>query len=223
MPLHVRFSPFARLLLERALAVVAPDVCAGCDAAVPPFTIFCVTCARTLLPAAEEPGETAAYAYGGALAAAISSFKYGGRSDRARPLAHLLRRAAAPLRDDPPTVVVPVPLHPSRLAARGFNQSALLAAPVARDLEARFAPRALRRSRDTAAQASLDRAARLRNVAGVFEARAASLRGERVLLVDDVRTTGATLGACAEAARRAGARDVRTLVLAVAEDREGAY
>jgi ComF family protein len=163
-------------------------------------------------------GEVAAYAYGGALGTAITSLKYGGRVDRARPLGELLRRAALGWEGAPPNVVVPVPLHRKRLVERGFNQAALLARPVARDLSARFAPLALERVRDTAAQASLDRPARQANVADAFAARAgAKLAGERVLIVDDVRTTGATLDACARAALAAGASEVRTLVLAAAD------
>jgi ComF family protein len=111
--------------------------------------------------------------------------------------------------------VVPVPLHPRRAELRGFNQAALLAKPVARALGARLAI-ALRRERDTLAQATLDRALRLRNMKEAFSA-VRRVNGESVLLVDDVRTTGATLEACSAALLAAGAKDVRTLVLAHAE------
>jgi len=209
--------PFVRHFLESLVSLIAPDVCAGCDARTPVMTVFCPDCARTLVPApAARDGVIAPFVYGGALAKAIGSFKYDPRVDRARPLSHLLLGALAPLRRDPPTHVVPVPLHPSRAALRGFNQSALLAAPVARSLKARFAPTALARTRDTAPQASLGRDTRLRNLDHAFVARA-PLRGARVLLVDDVRTTGATLDACAAVLRDAGADDVRSLVLARTE------
>jgi ComF family protein len=227
--------PLVRRTFETLASLLAPDVCAGCDARIGILRVFCAVCAGTLVPA-PPPGqafdrETAAFTYGGALASAITSLKYGGRVDRARPLAHVLIRAIAlePVRlhgahgtreELPPSVVVPVPLHRTRLAERGFNHAALLAAPVARHLGARFAPVALARTRDTPAQATLGRSARLQNVARAFTVRAGErpLDGERVLLVDDVRTTGATLRACALALRDAGAASVETLVLAISSE-----
>ena len=102
---------------------------------------------------------------------------------------------------------------------RGIFQPAfdLLAGPVAKDLGARFLPRGLSRHMDTEPQVTLDRSARLTNVAGAFKAPSPELvRARRVLIIDDVRTTGATLLACAEAVLHAGARDVCTLVVAEA-------
>jgi ComF family protein len=213
--------PLVRRVFESAASLLAPDVCAGCDARIGILRVFCPVCAGTLLPAVEtREGETAAFAYGGALASAITSLKYEGRVDRARPLAHVLIHAARRsewMRENPPSLVVPVPLHRARLAQRGYNHAALLAVPLARHLGARFAPGALVRTRDTPAQATLGRSARLKNVAGSFEARPRERgrAGERVLLVDDVRTTGATLDACILALHEAGADQVQTLVLAI--------
>jgi ComF family protein len=153
------------------------------------------------------------------VAAALRRLKYEERPDLARPLGHLLRRAArdADLGAD---VVVPVPLHPRRLADRGFNQAALLAAEVAEELQVPLVTRALARGRDTAQQAMLDRAGRLENLTGAFSAlNAASIRGRRVVLIDDVMTTGATLTACAEALLGAGAGSVAGLVVARSDGR----
>jgi ComF family protein len=210
---------FIRALLEIAASTVAPDRCAACEEPVAMMTAFCRSCAATLsLPDPSDPRHLAAFVYGGAVARAIARLKFDKRPDVARPLAAALRRAARVMAADPPDIVVPVPLHPRRLVERGFNQSALLAAPVARDLRARFLPEGLVRARDTERQATLDRAARESNIAGAFVAgRSQRLSGRRVLLVDDVRTSGATLSACAAALFAAGAREVRSLVVAQTE------
>ena len=211
--------------LEGLLAVLAPPRCAACDARVRWLAVFCPSCARSATSAAEGPGRpSAALVYGGAVARAIARMKYESRPDLARPFGDLLWRALAPhggsLRG---VVVVPVPLHPSRLAERGFNQSALLARRVARHLSAPFAPRALARTRETQQQATLDRAARVGNVEGAFEVRrgrgGAPVRGRAVLLVDDVMTTGATLDACERALGEGGATRVNRVVLAAAPHR----
>lgn len=210
-------SRVASVALDLVASFLAPPRCAACDAPVSRAAVFCAACASTV-QRAEDTSERAlaAFVYGGAIADAITRFKYGARPDLARALSDLLWRAvathAARLSG---SVVVPVPLHPLRLADRGFNQSALLARPIARRLGALFLPLALARVRDTPRQASLGRGDRLGNVGGAFRARQPErLRGRRVLLVDDVRTTGATLAACAQAALEAGAGPVCTAVLA---------
>jgi ComF family protein len=193
---------------------LSPPSCAACDAMLARRSIFCVACARTIEPAHPGGPAFAAASFGGAVAVAIKRLKYAGRADVARPLAELLRTRASAI-DATFDVVVPVPLHPKRLAERGFNQAALLAAPIARDRSVPFAPRALARARHTPQQASLARTARLANVKDAFVARdEAMICDRRVLLVDDVATTGATLRACADALRAAGARAVNALVVA---------
>jgi len=214
------------LLLARAVAAwlvdtLAPPTCAACDARLAGRAVFCPSCAHAVVPAGVHPAgalPVVAFAlFGGPVAEALRRFKYAGRGDLAGPLGHLARRAvrAAGLVAD---VVVPVPLHPARLAERGYNQAALLAAEVARELGAPLEARGLGRTRHTAHQARLDRAARLTNVEGAFRVRApARVRGRRVVLVDDVATTGATLAACRDALLAAGARSVTALVVARTE------
>jgi ComF family protein len=212
----------ASLALEVFASVLAPPRCAACDARVPWLAAFCAACASTAQRAAAsedgQDGAIAALVYGGAVARAIVRLKYERRPDLARPLGDLLWRALEPSSAAlSGVVVVPVPLHPSRLADRGFNQSALIASRVARHLDAPLRARALARARDTPPQATLDRTARLANLAGAFLARyPGQIRARDILLIDDVRTTGATLDACARASIDAGARSVRSAVVAAA-------
>jgi ComF family protein len=207
-----------RVVSALGAALLAPAGCAACDAPVPERAVFCPVCARAVVRVAPRGAPAIAFAaYGGALAAAIRRFKFAGRPDLARPLGHLLRRAA---RDAAASAdrVVPVPLHARRLAERGYNQAALLARHAADELGVPLDARALVRLRDTPQQANLVREARLANVARAFRARPpAALRGGRVLLVDDVATTGATLEACRDALLEAGAAEVTALVVARTE------
>jgi ComF family protein len=191
-------------------SIFGSNRCAACDAPSRAGAVFCAGCALVVERCDDLRGP---FVYGGPIAVAITRFKYKPVPELARPLGELLAHEIARL-DIDVDAVVPVPLHVSRLFERGFNQAALLAAPVARTLRVPHLARALERTRPTEKQAELDRGARLRNVASAFRARGRV--PARVLLVDDVRTTGATQNACAEALRAAGCTDVRCLVLAIA-------
>lgn len=149
-------------------------------------------------------------AYAGTLRKLIHLFKYSGMRRLARPLGDLLWDALP--RDRQFDAVTAVPLHWRRRWQRGFNQSELLGKEIARR---RGIPvmRVLRRASATRAQAGLSNAQRRENVAGAFRARR-RVNGLRMLLVDDVMTTGATAGACARALKKAGARSVSLLALA---------
>jgi len=206
-------------MLHRIFDLLAPPSCASCDlelAAKRPV-LFCAGCAATVERA--PLGSAAAFLYGGAVAEAITRMKYGDRADLASRLGAALASAdvIARLRGRI-DAVVPVPLHAARLAERGYNQSTLLAIPVARALGVPIRPRVLVRTTHTPRQAGLDRAARLTNVRGAFRVCDRRLFSARVALIDDVRTTGATLTACAEALTSAGVREVAPVVLAVRDD-----
>lgn len=228
-------SPLARFW-QRMLDLVFPPHCVGCRR---PGAWFCEDCLRQVQPLAPPtcrlcgdpllPGEygdlcracrraplsidgiRSVSLHQGALRHAVHGLKYRRQRDLAVPLGRLLRDylATHPLPGD---ALVPVPLHPSRLRERGFNQSVLLARaaatanlPVVEDC--------LQRVRSTQAQMTLGREARRRNVAGAFACRDDRLRGRRALLIDDVCTTGATLEACAVGLRQGGAVSVWALTL----------
>jgi ComF family protein len=211
-----------KILGRAVLDLLAPKSCPGCESIcdrVESTDLFCGACLPLLETIAEghrPPAPVAAvFVYGGPIAEAICAVKYRGRSDFAPELGNILGRAALPYlgRVD---MVVPVPLFPRRLRARGFNQAALLAKPVAKTLGLPLEVNALRRIRDTPEQASLPREERVLNIRGAFRARPP--RGSaRVLLVDDVRTTGSTLAAASEALLDAGFSTVYALTLASAQ------
>jgi len=164
---------------------------------------------------------TALYLYDGGPALAVQALKYKNKRALAPPMGRLLFARAlctyldGDLKRWDIDLVVPVPLHGKRLRKRGFNQSSLLVDPFEGRKGIRVCHRLLRRSRPTVSQAGLSRRARLSNVRGAFElASGVSARGKRVLLVDDVFTTGSTLTACAALLKKHGAAEVSALVFA---------
>jgi ComF family protein len=175
----------------------------------------CAACRR--LPRAIDAGRFAGD-YDGALRGIIHAFKYDRRRSLAAPLGRLLADAGRDLLTDA-DCVVPVPLHAWRRLRRGFNQ----AADLSRRLDLPVVD-ALWRTMATRPQSGLTAAARRRNVRGAFaispalrrSTRDARLRDRIVILVDDVKTTGATLDECARVLKAAGAREVRALTLAAA-------
>ena len=223
--------------LATVLDLIFPVRCASCDA--PGESPFCAPCADTLVPLppgcplCSVPGEdeavfrrrrcvhcrarappfacaSAPYLHGGALAEAIQRLKYEKREDLARPLGVLFEGCVPPRAD----VVVPIPLHRSRLRERGFDQARLLADAAARRFGLPVASLIVR-TRPTGQQVGRDRAARERNLQGAF-AVCGDVGARRICLLDDVLTTGATAAAAAEALLQAGAArvEVRTLARA---------
>jgi ComF family protein len=158
----------------------------------------------------------AALAYDDASRDLILRFKHADRIDGAATFAGWMARAGAELMAAA-DIVAPVPLHRWRLVRRRYNQAAILANAIGRARGKLVVPDLLVRRRATASQGHLGRGQRQRNVAGAFALhprRAQVAAGARILLIDDVLTTGATAGACAKALRNAGASAVDLLVLA---------
>jgi len=127
----------------------------------------------------------------------------------ARPLLEMLHQL-----DWPIDLITSVPVGVARRAERGYNQATLLAFPLALAYGKPFRSQALQKARETRSQVGLNPAQRRENVSAAFQARPEIVAGRRVLLVDDVTTTGATIESCASALSTAGARQVFCLTLA---------
>lgn len=189
-------------LLGMLLGTIAPPRCASCDERLAREAVFCAPCLATVEPSPELPlGTTASFAYGGAVADAIRSCKFQGRVDRLRLLSRMVSTRLPSKRGLAIDVVAPVPLHVHRLRERGFDQAAILAQAVGRALRLPCEVDLLQRVVDTAHLALLDVGGRRAAIEGAFVSRPTR---QRVLLIDDVRTTGATLHAAAEAIVAAG-------------------
>ncbi len=200
---------------ERIVFLGPPE----CDACGLPFEYdagegaLCGACTRKRPPYRRA---RAAMVYDDASRRLVLAFKHGDRTDTAPAFGRWLVRAGGDLIADA-DLVAPVPLHWTRLFARRYNQAALLGHAVGRLAGIPVVPDVLVRHRRTPSQGRLSPSARHRNLRGAFAAprsRVAAIKGRRVLLVDDVLTTGATAAACTRTLLRAGARAVDVLTLA---------
>ena len=150
----------------------------------------------------------------------IHKFKYADRLDARALLGRWLAASGQELIVDA-DMIVPVPLHRWRLLRRKFNQAAILAREVSRTTGVPYEPSLLTRTKNTRQQVGLSEAERRRNLSGAFhigKRAAARIVGRNVVLVDDVITTGSTIGACARVLKRAGAARVDILALALVTD-----
>lgn len=200
-----------------ALDLVFPPYCVGCGRV---GSFLCIHCISTIGNGPDRcidglDDVNVLTQYDGVIRKAVHAFKYDGVRRLADPLSGLLAGLLA--REGwQIDLVCAVPLHSSRKAERGYNQAALLAERVATQLGWHFTEDALIRIRETESQIHLTAKERERNVAGAFAAVRHLVEGQRVLVIDDVLTTGATLGACAHALRQAGAPQVFGAALASA-------
>lgn len=200
--------------------------CQDCQTASHPLPLhnICIRCGQILSKGSstcaacrENPPQYTAMrswaTFTGPLRKAIHSLKY----QQNMGLGTLLASHLSVMLDNlqwPVDVITAIPLSRQRIAERGYNQSYLLARPVAFTHGIPFIPRAVKRHRNTASQVGLNAAERKKNVDGAFSANPKFVNGKTVLLVDDVATTGATLSACTQALLSAGAENVYALTLA---------
>jgi len=181
----------------------------------PNEVLICTECETT--PRPWDRGR-AVFGYAGVGRHLVLALKHGDRADIARAAGPWLARAGSDLFHDDP-LIVPIPLHWTRLARRRFNQAAMLSWSLARHTQRPLdvAPMALLRKRPTPTQEGRDHDARYQNVADAVIAhpkRGIALSGRSVVLIDDVMTSGATFCAATEACRAAGAENVSVLALA---------
>ena len=193
-----------------------PPRCPRCGAPLPGDGLRCAICAAGHGPQALDR-LIAASIYAGAARKVVLALKFEGQRRAAGPLGELLAEAVREVGEHP-DAIVPVPLHPSRLRARGYNQAELLARRCAKLLGVPCRTDVLVRTRATPPQVGLSLEDRRRNIAGAFAladwSHAATLAGKRIALLDDVTTTGSTLDAAATALRGAGPTAIVGLAVA---------
>lgn len=217
-PLHHAPNPWFCRACWDALVPAHGPICHQCGVSIVADTVAALSgwrCGRCMKKAPYFDMARTMGAYEGTLAHAVRQLKYRERTGIADKLVEKLDTAPYPENFWRVDVAVPVPLHPSRLRARGYNQAARVAAALAKKMDLPLAEDGLQRMKDTRPQVGLSRAERMKNLAGAFAVPAPErLRGKRVLLVDDVMTTGATVGEAARALKATGAKVVHVWALA---------
>lgn len=231
--------------LRRLADILLPPVCIACRGRIESHGLLCGACFAKIdfiapplcdrlgLPLPFEAGGSllsaaaiasppvydrarAAAQYSDTMRELIQSFKYRDRHEGLPLFARWLKKAGAELLADA-DLIIPVPLYPTRLWRRRFNQSAMLALALGRLARVPVECFVLKRARRTASQVGLTADQRRRNVAGAFKVekdKAPLIKGKKLVVVDDVITTGATAEACARVLKRAGADRVDILALA---------
>jgi ComF family protein len=208
------------------------DLCADCEVEIPVVPDPCRRCGLPCNTACARPDDgcarcraldlpyvqcVAPWAYEFPVTQLVQALKYDGALANARVFGTRMAGLASGQAEDPrcrSALVVPMPLHPSRLVERGFNQSHEIARVLSRLLDLRLAGQGLRRVRATAPQVGLSRLERAGNLRGAFVADAQLLAGRHVVLVDDVVTTGSTAIEASSTLRAAGAASVAVWAVA---------
>jgi ComF family protein len=185
--------------------------CVSCGVPLPDATAPESVCPVCLASKPQYRFMRAALAYDDLSKPLVLGMKHGARKDGVNVFATWMVEAAPFVRDA--DMIIPVPLHWTRLWSRGYNQAGWLAQAIARRTGKPYAPLALLRKRRTPSQNGLSSLGRARNVEGAFHV-AGDVTDKHILLVDDVYTTGATINACAKALMRAGAASVDGVAMA---------
>jgi competence protein ComFC len=217
------FSPrrLTQYIFEIGVDLLFPPRCAGCGRV---DWVWCENCQDKLdevsFPLQVQPltplvGIAATGVHDGIIREAVQGLKYGQAKVVAQPLGsrlltQLIRQHWTI------DIIVPVPLHMSRLAERGYNQAQLLSEVLAQEAALPCLPEAVSRKRNTQSQVTLNAMERQTNLLDAFQANPQLVSNKNILLIDDVYTTGATLSACAQAILEAGALAVYGLTVTVA-------
>ncbi|MBF0184534.1 MAG: ComF family protein [Magnetococcales bacterium] len=221
----------AECLLCRQKTEAVDQLCLPCMTTLPASPdCYCLRCGQRTAHVSQgcghclaEPEQHAdatyfAFSYDDPIASWLIGLKFADRPEWARTLGWLLwQRLGNSLQWETPALVLPVPLHPLRLLRRRYNQSALLAATVARRLHVPLQTRALRRIKRTKPQTRLSAVERAVNLRDAFRVESALVAGKDLLLLDDVYTTGATMQSAVRALKQAGAGRVVVVCLAVVQ------
>ena len=207
-------------------------VCARCFSGIEIVSCCCKKCGFPLSPSFAEVENPlckdcqkkrrqfhlsrSATPFQGVILECIHLFKYNKKMGLAKPLGDLMLKALCSFWPDLEIdLILPVPLHPDKEDNRGFNQAYLLARQISKGIKMPAVKGNLQRVVNTASQTSLSPKERLKNVKGAFKVkRPEALRGKKILLVDDVFTTGATIEECSRALKSAGVREVNVFTLA---------
>ncbi len=217
------FTPqrILRQLFDISVDLLFPPRCAGC---VRVDAVWCEQCQEDL-EATDYPGHVrpleplsgmaSSGVHQGVIREAVQGLKYGNARILAAPLGDRLVTQLSRM-NWTIDMIVPVPLHTSRLAERGYNQAQLLGEHVAKETSIPCLPDAVHRQRHTQSQVTLNAAERQMNMVDAFQAHPPIVSSQRILIIDDVYTTGATLSACGQALLQAGAQAVYGLTVTVA-------